>query len=258
MHCDDEIDGVIILDDYQKPISYFVVNIRIFNDLNGPFPPEFGYLMDCRTVMLENHISLTGQLPQTMGNMSNLFSVALLFTGLGGELPGSLFRLKNLNTIQIQHNLGKNWSLPSNVEGIDDTQLERLVLKNSFVGNIPSWIANLKQLQTLDLSTNKFEGAIPETIGDLPSLKYLNLMGNNLTETIPSSVGNLPAIEVLILGNNQLQGELPASIGNLRKLQLLDVGSNEMTSTIPSSFENLESLSKYNLIDKASCPQKCV
>ena len=193
-----------------------------------------------------------------MGKMSSLYSVALLFNGLGGELPSSLFRLKNLKTIQIQQNWGKNWSLPSNVEGIDDTQLERLLLQNNFVGSIPSWIAKLQQSQTLDLSMNNFEGAIPEAIGDLSSLKYLNLMGNNLTEPIPSSLGKLPAIEVLILGNNQLQGELPASIGNLRKLQLLDVGSNEMTSTIPSSFENLESLSKYNLIDKASCPQKCV
>lgn len=200
--------------------------------------------------MLENHISLTGQLPQTMGDMTKLFSVALLFNGLGGELPSSLFRLKNLNTIQIQHNSGKDWSLPSNVEvdDINDTQLERLLLQNSFVGNIPSWIAKLKQLQVLDLSTNNFEGAIPEAIGDLSSLKYLNLMGNNLNDTIPSSIGNLSSIEVLILGNNDLQGELPASIGNLRTLQLLDVGSNELTSTIPSSFGNLESL-KYLVLE---------
>eukprot|EP00986_Skeletonema_menzelii_P017962 scaffold23287_cov65-Skeletonema_menzelii.AAC.1 len=135
-----------------------------------------------------------------MGKMSSLYSVALLFNGLGGELPSSLFRLKNLKTIQIQQNWGKNWSLPSTVEGIDDTQLERLLLQNNFVGSIPSWVAKLQQLQTLDLSKNKFEGPIPEAMGDLSLLKYLSLMDNNLTESIPSSLGKLDAMEVLILG----------------------------------------------------------
>ena len=127
--------------------------------------------------MIENQPSLTGQLPPKMGNMTNLYNVGLLLNGpeFGGELPSSLFQLKKLNTIHIQYNFGTNWSLPSDVEAIDDTQLDRLILANNFVGTIPSWIAKLKQLQTLDLATNKFHGAIPEAIGDLSSLKYLNL-----------------------------------------------------------------------------------
>eukprot|EP00985_Skeletonema_marinoi_P020554 scaffold12270_cov161-Skeletonema_marinoi.AAC.1 len=227
------------------------VNIRIVNDMNGPLPPEIGYLMDCRSLMLENHLRLTGPLPQTMGNMAGLFSVALLLNGpnFGGALPSSLFQLNYLNTIHIQDNLGKNWSLPANVQVGDDTQLERLLLvRNSFAGIIPPWISKLKQLQTLDLSKNNFQRAIPETIGDLSSVKYLNLLGNNLTESIPSSLGKLSEIDALILGENALQGELPASIGNLRTLQLLDVGSNELTSTIPSTFANLESL-KYLVLE---------
>ncbi len=231
------------------------------NDLNGPLPPEIGYMIDCDTLSFETNILLVGSLPQTMGNMTRLKNLSLLLNGpkFGGELPSSLFQLKKLTNIHIEHNLGKNWSFPSNVEDINGTQLERLLLiRNSFIGTIPSWIAELKQLQTLDLSRNSFQGAIPEAIGDLSSLKYLNLMENNLTETIPSSLGNLTAIEVLNLGNNALQGELPASIGNLRTLQLLDVGSNEMTSALPPSFGDLESLSKYTLVDEASCPKICL
>jgi Leucine-rich repeat (LRR) protein len=197
--------------------------------------------------MLENNVLLTGQLPQTVGNMTSLFSAALLFNGpkFGGELPSGLFQLKNVNTIHIQHNLGKQWSLPANVQIGVDTQLERLLLiENSFIGNIPSWIAQLSRMQTLDLSRNNFQGALLEAMGNLSSLKYLNLRENDLTETIPSSLGQLPQLEALILGNNKLKGELPASIGNLRTLELLDVSSNELTSVIPSSFANLESLSK--------------
>eukprot|EP00984_Skeletonema_dohrnii_P003797 scaffold1309_cov106-Skeletonema_dohrnii-CCMP3373.AAC.2 len=240
-----------LLNDENYPLRYLELNLRIDNDLNGPLPLEIGHLIDCKAIGLENNLRLTGPLPQTMGNMTSLFSMALILNGpyFGGELPSSLFQLKNLNTIHIQDNLGKNWSLPPNVQVGDDTQLERLLLvRNIFAGAIPPWIAKLKQLQTLDLSMNNFQGAIPEAIGDLSYVKYLNLMGNNLNGEIPSSLGKLPAIEVLNLGNNALQGELPAPIGNLRTLQLLDVGSNELTSTIPSSFANLESL-KYFVLE---------
>lgn len=43
--------------------------------------------------MLENHLRLSGPLPQTMGNMTTLFSVSLLINGpsFGGDLPSSLF-----------------------------------------------------------------------------------------------------------------------------------------------------------------------
>ena len=213
-------------------------------------------MIDCKAIGIESALRLTGPLPQTMGNMTSLLSMALILNGpdFGGELPSSLFQLKNLKYITIQNNLGKNWSLPANVQVGDDTRLEQIVLaRNNFAGSIPSWIAKLKQLQTLDLSMNNFQGAIPEAIGDLSSVKYLNLLGNNLTGALPSSLGMLPVIEVLILGNNALQGELPASIGNLRTLQLLDVGSNELISTIPSSFSNLESLSKSYTFTETLC-----
>ncbi|KAK1741228.1 leucine-rich repeat domain-containing protein, partial [Skeletonema marinoi] len=240
-----------LLNDENYPLRYLELNLRIENDLNGPLPLEIGHLIDCKAIGLENHLRLTGPLPQTMGNMTSLFSMALILNGpdFGGEIPSSLFQLKNLKYITIEYNLGKEWSLPSNAQVGDNPQLERLVLaRNNFAGIIPSWIAKLEQLQTLDLSMNNFQGAIPEAIGDLSSVKYLNLLGNNLTGALPSSLGKLPAIEVLILGNNALQGELPALIGILRTLQLLDVGSNELISTIPSSFSNLESL-KYLVLE---------
>eukprot|EP00577_Skeletonema_sp_RCC1716_P009231 CAMPEP_0113435814 /NCGR_PEP_ID=MMETSP0013_2-20120614/36484_1 /TAXON_ID=2843 ORGANISM="Skeletonema costatum, Strain 1716" /NCGR_SAMPLE_ID=MMETSP0013_2 /ASSEMBLY_ACC=CAM_ASM_000158 /LENGTH=690 /DNA_ID=CAMNT_0000326229 /DNA_START=55 /DNA_END=2123 /DNA_ORIENTATION=+ /assembly_acc=CAM_ASM_000158 len=229
---DSEEADILLLNDENHLLYNSVLNFRIDNDLNGPLPPEIGYLIDCNSMQLENNIRLTGPLPQTIGNMIHLVSFSLILNGpkFGGELPSSLFQLKNLKYITIMSNLGKDWSLPTDVQVGDDTQLEQIVLvRNNFSGAIPSWIAKLKKLQKLDLSINNFQGAIPEAIGDLSAIKYFNLMGNNLVETIPSSLGKLPAIDVLILGNNALQGELPASIGNLRTLQLLDVGSNMLT-----------------------------
>ncbi|KAK1743585.1 leucine-rich repeat domain-containing protein, partial [Skeletonema marinoi] len=161
-----------LLNDDDYPLRYLELHFRIENNLNGPLPPEIGYLIDCKGVGFENNIRLTGSLPQTMGNMTSLFSVSLLLNGpnFGGELPSSLFQLKNLIYITIMSNLGKDWSLPTNAQVGDDTQLEQIVLvRNNFSGAIPSWIAKLEKLQTLDLSMNNFQGAIPEAIGDLSS-----------------------------------------------------------------------------------------
>ena len=78
------------------------------NNLNGPLPPEFGYLSDLTAIGLENNMQLTGRLPQTMGNLTDLSNVALLLNGpeFGGELPSSLFQLRNLKSIHIEDNLG--------------------------------------------------------------------------------------------------------------------------------------------------------
>ena len=90
-------------------------------------------MRDLKTIGLENNIQLTGQLPQTMGNMSSLFSLTLILNGptFGGELPSALFRLPNLKHIHFQDNLGDKWSLPSNVEIDDDAQLERFILSRN-------------------------------------------------------------------------------------------------------------------------------
>ena len=40
--CEDSSDGDIVSDDYQKPVDFLIINIRILNDLNGPLPKEIG------------------------------------------------------------------------------------------------------------------------------------------------------------------------------------------------------------------------
>lgn len=59
-------------------------------------------------------------------------------------------------------------------------------------------------LSSIDLSGNSFEGEIPGSIGNLKGLHLLNLSNNTLTGLIPSSLGNLTALESLDLSHNQL------------------------------------------------------
>ncbi|CAL9218031.1 unnamed protein product, partial [Arabidopsis halleri] len=56
---------------------------------------------------------------------------------------------------------------------------------NSFTGHIPSSLANLTNLESLDLSQNKISGEIPFELGTLSSLEWINVSHNQLVGSIP-------------------------------------------------------------------------
>ncbi|KAJ4829907.1 hypothetical protein Tsubulata_025136 [Turnera subulata] len=56
------------------------------------------------------------------------------------------------------------------------------------LGEISSEFANLKSLETLDLSNNNLTGQVPDFFSPMQSLKVLNLSGNHLTGNIPDNL----------------------------------------------------------------------
>ena len=75
----------------------------------------------------------------------------------------------------------------------------------------------------LNLSDNGLIGEIPSEIGDLINLEKLYLNNNQLTGSIPSEIGDLINLEKLYLNSNQLTGLIPPSIGNLTNLKELRI-----------------------------------
>jgi len=83
---------------------------------------------------------------------------------------------------------------------------------NSFIDGI----ANLKNLQYLDLANDNIEGSIPKAISKITSLKNLNLSKNKFTGAIPYDFKNLEKLEQLNLeGNKDLFGYVPV-LPNIR------------------------------------------
>ncbi|CAO2193793.1 unnamed protein product [Urochloa humidicola] len=58
---------------------------------------------------------------------------------------------------------------------------------NAFMGGIPRQLADLAQLESLDLSWNQLSGEIPQELTSLTFLASLNLSYNNLTGRVPQS-----------------------------------------------------------------------
>ena len=108
---------------------------------------------------------------------------------------------------------------------------------------LPDWLAQLTQLQTLDLVGNRLT-ALPESLGQLTQLKTLDLGGNRLT-ALPESLGQLTQLQTVELDSNQLT-TLPDWLGHLNQLQTLDLGGNRLTA-LPESLGQLTQLQKLYL-----------
>ena len=147
--------------------------------------------------------NLTGKLPASIGNLTNLTTISLHINSIGGNIPPSIGRLTNLKELDLGENV--------------------------FTGTIPDSLANLTKLTQLDLSINELTGSIPSWIGNFTNLQNLWLQYNYLSDSIPSSIGNLTGLQYLVLQNNQLSGPIPASFGNLSKLKGLFLQNNKFT-----------------------------
>ena len=151
---------------------------------------------------------------------SYIINIYLNNNNLTGTLPGSLWKLRNLQGLCIAYNFG---------------------LKGS-VSDILS--ANMTTVLRVCLSFNKLSGDIPgELLVKMKSLVKIQLccqIGKGLSGEIPKDIGNLTDLLVLSLGENTLYGSIPKSIGKLKKLWFLDL---ETAKYLRSGFENLFNLS---------------
>ena len=209
------------------------------NGLTGSIPSSLGNLTNLEFLNLRGN-QLTGSIPSSLGNLTNLETLHLDNNQLTGSIPSSLGNLRNLTYLYLDRNQ-LTGSIPSSLGNL--TNLGILVLRsNQLTGSIPSTLGNLTNLRLLYLYNNQLTGSIPSSLGNLTNLGFLVLRSNQLTGSIPSSLGNLRNLRYLRLDNNQLTGSIPSTLGNLTNLRLLYLYNNQLTGSIPSSLGNLTDL----------------
>ena len=122
--------------------------------------------------------SLSGALPDELGDLAQLQHLSFAFNQLSGEIPPTLGALSQLRILQLP--------------------------VNAFMGTIPRELGNLSSLQVLDVSLNALSGEVPDTLGNLSQLHTLLLNNNALTGMLPRSLMRLTDLIILAFDGQDL------------------------------------------------------
>ncbi|KAH7575487.1 hypothetical protein JRO89_XS02G0122500 [Xanthoceras sorbifolium] len=175
--------------------------------------------------------NFSGELPTFIGCLGSLKELYIPNSNFSSRLPSSLSNLTQLNylslssmnlTVQTTYPLFSSpdtvygYSLTLNNKGV---KLKYGKISNMFIGIL--------------LSNNKFTGEIPASIANLKGLQTLNLSYNDLQGHIPPSMGNLTALESLDLSYNKLSGEIPQQLAELTFLEVFNVSHNHLIGPVP-------------------------
>ncbi|XP_071722163.1 receptor-like protein 6 [Rutidosis leptorrhynchoides] len=206
--------------------------------------------------------NISGNIPSSIGNLTQLTMLNFGFNRLSGEIPSSLGKLIQLSYLDLGMNL-LSGEIPASLTNL--TNLTFLDLhENQLTGQILAEITGLIRLTHLDLSLNRLTGPIPENISNLESLDYLDLQSNNLNGTLrldvilklqnlttlqlssnkfssiiePGMNASLPNLSILGLASSN-SSELPIFLSYQSRLIWLDLSQNRIYGPIPLWFLNV-------------------
>lgn len=134
-------------------------------------------------------------LDPAVGNLTDLTSLSFGAMAIIGQLPSTLSKLTNLQTLAISGN-GYS-SFPS------------------LTGTIPAQFSAMSALRYLGFSSNNLRGSLPPQLSTLTNLLELSLYWNSLTGSISPGLSALTALQDLEIYGNQLQGTLPPELSSM-------------------------------------------
>ncbi len=215
------------------------------NRLYGHIPDELSDLEHLKSLTLSSIYTssyqniITGSIPESLGQLTNLITLSIKDNSLTGNIPESLGQLSNLTTLYIHASL--TGSIPNSLSQLSNLTYLRLDI-SSLTGTIPESLGQLRNLTYLYILGNSLTGSIPESLGQLSNLTYLWVAGISLTGSIPESLGQLSNLTYLTCGGRSLTGSIPESLGQLSKLVYFRIGSGSLTGNIPESLGQLSNL----------------
>lgn len=245
-------------------------SLTFFNCFTSPvtIPKEDWINLGSTLESLEfrSNSGLIGELPKTIGSLTNLKSLVVLENGFNGKLPTSLCNLSSLKRLVLAGNFFIG-TVPDCFNGFKDLLILDLS-RNSFSGTLPLSIGEMVSLLKLDVSNNQFEGKLPQEIGFLKNLTLLDLRNNRISGGLFENVEKIRSLTDLILSGNPigssgdemmgikwenmgnlvildlskmgLRGEIPSGLTTLKRLRFLGLNDNNLTGVVPS--KKLETL----------------
>lgn len=209
------------------------------------FPTQIMNMPQLRVLELED-LGLTDDISSiNLSVFPNMEVLRLRGNFLQGAL-NSFYSMTNL--VEVQAAGGNTLSLAINPSIANMVNLQILNLNGcSITGALVEQMSSLAALTVLDLGrpapseTFGLTGPIPASFSQLTQLTVLDLSSNILTGTIPDMTG-VP-LQILRLGNNNFdQAAIPAFIYTLTGLLELSLANCKLTGSIGTGIRNLTSL----------------
>lgn len=212
--------------------------------------------------------SITGKIPEGIGNLTLLENLELSDNQLVGEIPQRITNLKKLRQLELYGNfltgkipVGfgnltslKNFDASMNsVEG-DLSELKSLtglvslqLFQNQLIGKVPEEFGEFKNLANLSLYTNKLTGPLPQKLGSWSGMEFIDVSENYLNGPIPPDMCKNERMIDFLLMQNKFTGGIPESYANCKSLVRLRVNNNSLSGTVPAGIWSLPSVTIIDL-----------
>jgi len=113
--------------------------------------------------------------------------------------------------------------------------------ENMLQGTIPSDLASMKNLTKIILKKNKLKGILPRF--ESQQLQLLDLSHNQLSGEIPHDLGeDCVLLKYIDLQHNQFVGFLPFGLEDLPELETISISYNNLTGTLPAYLSGMNNL----------------
>ncbi|EXB68699.1 Leucine-rich repeat receptor-like protein kinase PXL1 [Morus notabilis] len=121
------------------------------------------------------------------------------------------------------------------------------IVKNLFIGVIPTSWGKLTKLQALDLGFNGLSGETPSSFGNLTQLSYLYLSDKKLKGSIPPNIASSKTLNFFEISNNNFSGAIPKVVFDVSSLLLLNLSSKSFTGSLPAEVGKLKNIDTIDL-----------
>ncbi|KAK9823802.1 hypothetical protein WJX72_005593 [[Myrmecia] bisecta] len=222
------------------------------NNLTGTIPDVIPVGSNLSSLTLNTNVNLTGTLPRSFANATELVTLDLSSNGFSGPIPTAFGQLPRLISIRLTKNAMQG-TVPDSLAS--SPVLREFIAAHNQLERLPAAWLNASKPQGafryLDVSSNRIQGAFPRTLAASPTTLYLLLGDNYFSGTLPDMPGDYQNLATLNISTNAFSGTLPASLatsGIFNESQLatrtstgdlvltahiLDASNNQMSGAIP-------------------------
>lgn len=221
-----DLSSLVRLENLDLSINYF----------SGKFPDWFGNLTGLDSLGLGDNMFDEGEIPDVFGRLKKLTWLYLPGSNFIGGIPGSIFELESLGTLDICRNKITG-DFPKSINKLRNLWKIELY-QNNLTGVIPPQLAELSLLQEFDVSSNQMYGPLPPEIGSLKYITVFHLFKNNFSGDLPKGFGDMQHLFDLAIYKNSFSGAFPENLGRFSPLNSLDISENKFSGAFPKYLCN--------------------